>query len=268
MNNTIGIIGCGWLGLPLAKSLIAEGYSIFGTTTSKDKLRLLKKEGIHAFQIELSESEVKGPIQDFLKSCETLIVNVPPKMRESGPQTSYVEKMQQLLKQLQNSTIAHVVFVSSTSVYSDAQGTVTEETIPKPSSESGKQLLECEQLFANTTEFKSTIVRFGGLIGPDRHPITVLSGKQNLKNGDAPVNLIHLNDCIVIVKEIIKQQQWGKTFNAVHPAHPTKRDYYTQKAIEKNVEPPNYTASLPKTYKIIKFCSNFLIKMSANFTSL
>jgi nucleoside-diphosphate-sugar epimerase len=266
--KTIGIIGCGWLGLPLAKSLKVEGYSIFGTTTSKDKMNLLKKVGIQAFQIELSDSEIKGPITDFLNSCETLIINVPPKLRGPGPKASYVGKMQLLLEQLQNSTITHVVFVSSTSVYSDAQGTVTEETTPKPTSESGKQLLQCEQLFKKNNKIKTTIVRFGGLIGPDRHPITMLSGKENLKDGNAPVNLIHLNDCILIIKEIINQRQWGKTYNAVHPAHPTKRDYYTQKAIEKGLELPNYSSSLPKKYKIINFCSVFLTKISVNFTSL
>ena len=36
MKN-IGIIGLGWLGLPLAKNLQRQGFTIFGTTTSLEK---------------------------------------------------------------------------------------------------------------------------------------------------------------------------------------------------------------------------------------
>lgn len=30
---TVSILGCGWLGLPLAEQLLAEGYSVKGSTT-------------------------------------------------------------------------------------------------------------------------------------------------------------------------------------------------------------------------------------------
>ena len=49
MNKNISIIGCGWLGFPLAKHLIRLGYHIKGSTTSKDKLTKLESEGIEAF---------------------------------------------------------------------------------------------------------------------------------------------------------------------------------------------------------------------------
>ena len=37
-REKISILGCGWLGLPLAKSLLAKGYKIKGSTTSESKL--------------------------------------------------------------------------------------------------------------------------------------------------------------------------------------------------------------------------------------
>ena len=268
MTNTIGIIGCGWLGLPLAKSLLAEGYTVNGTTTSEEKLPVLAKAGIHAFLISVSDTEVDGDIQGFLNPCEIIIINVPPGLRGDGAKASYVGKIKGLLTHIKESPVKKVIFVSSTSVYGDEQGEVTEETKPVPTTESGKQLLECEQLFENTTEFKSTIVRFGGLIGPDRHPIMMLSGKQNLKNGDAPVNLIQLTDCIFLLKQIIQHNQWGETFNAVHPEHPSKQQYYTQKAIERGLEPPKYSPSLSKNYKIIHSCKLFLTNIATYFTSL
>ena len=40
----ISILGCGWLGLPLAQQLVHEGYQIHGATTSEKKLIVLEKQ--------------------------------------------------------------------------------------------------------------------------------------------------------------------------------------------------------------------------------
>lgn len=48
------IIGCGWLGLPLAERLVAEGYTVKGSTTSVDKLSLLRQKGIDAYLLQLN----------------------------------------------------------------------------------------------------------------------------------------------------------------------------------------------------------------------
>lgn len=261
-------MGCGWLGFSLAKSLIREGYTINGTTTTEKKLSVLNKAGINAFHVSITETKIQGAIDDFLEPCEVLIINVPPGLRGIGAKESYVAKMQLLLEHIKASGVKKVIFVSSTSVYGDDQGEVTEENIPIPTTESGKQLLKSEDLFYNQADFKTTIIRFAGLIGPDRHPVTMLTGKENLKNGNAPVNLIHLNDCIFIIKQIIHQNQWGKLFNAVHPAHPSKELYYTQTAIVRGLEPPKYGTSIPKNHKTINSSSPFLAKIRSNFTSL
>ena len=47
-QNKIGIIGCGWLGLPLAKEFVSNNYKVKGSTTTKEKLEILENEGIDA----------------------------------------------------------------------------------------------------------------------------------------------------------------------------------------------------------------------------
>ena len=32
-ENKIGVLGCGWLGFPLAKDLIKQGFKVKGSTT-------------------------------------------------------------------------------------------------------------------------------------------------------------------------------------------------------------------------------------------
>lgn len=268
MTKTIGIMGCGWLGLPLAKALLSEDFSIKGTTTSKKKISTLLNEGIKAFEISISETHINGPITSFLEDVDVLIINVPPGLRGKTTTVSYIERMRTLSKAIKNSTLQKVIFVSSTSVYSDDQGEVSEETVPIPTTESGKQILQSENLFRTETAFQTTIVRFGGLLGPDRHPVDILSGKQGLKNGNAPINLIHLNDCILVLKAILKEAKWGEIFNVVYPEHPAKQQYYTNVAIAKGITPPVYTVSDKQQFKIIDSCKYFITNMHADFTTI
>lgn len=268
MSKVIGVIGCGWLGLPLAKSLVKKGYKVKGTTTSKEKLETLSTADIAPFLVHLSENEINGDILEFLNGTDTLVVNIPPKLRGKGPKENYVRKIELLIAKIATSAVRKVLFVSSTSVYGDDQGEVDEETIPKPTSEAGRQLLETEQLLRENTHFESTIIRFAGLIGPDRHPIHMLSGRTNLSGGNAPVNLIHLEDCIGIITSIIQNNLWGETINGVYPAHPTKKSYYTQKALEKGLNPPVYITNDVKNPKIINSCNLFITKIYVFSTSI
>ncbi len=93
-------------------------------------------------------------------------------------------------------------------------------------SESGKQLHAVEQLLQKNKNFKTSILRCGGLVDEQRHPGQFLSGKTNLTNPEAPINLVHKTDVIGIITAIIKQDLWGQTFHAVYPKHPTKAAYY------------------------------------------
>ncbi|ASV29860.1 SDR family oxidoreductase [Maribacter cobaltidurans] len=260
MNKVIGVIGCGWLGLPLAIQLKEQGYTVKGTTTSRDKINTLSKSSITPSLIQISETEIEGDIADFLKSTDILVVNIPPRLRGKGTKENYVSKIALLIKEIEISTVSKVLFVSSTSVYGNDQGEVNEETQPMPTSESGKQLLKTEKLIRDNIHFESTIIRFAGLIGPDRHPVTMLSGRTNLSGGDAPTNLIHLDDCIGIITTIIEKNGWGELINGVNPEHPTKREYYAQMALKKNLQAPEYQENKGNNHKKITISNTFLTK--------
>ncbi|WP_417939047.1 NAD(P)H-binding protein [Flavobacterium sp. RS13.1] len=250
----ISILGCGWLGLPLAKRLIEKGNSVNGSTTSENKLSILKEAGINPFLVALESESVSESINSFLAESEIMIIDIPPKLRTANPDSEkkvFFEKIKNLIPFIEKSTVKKVLFVSSTSVYGDNNDSVTEETKPNPDTESGKQLVLAEKLLQENQNFKTTILRFGGLIGEDRHPVTSLSGKENLANADAPVNLIHQNDCISIIEEIIDQSKWNDAFNAVAPFHPTREDYYTQKAVEQKLPLPQFSPEKSNIKKVI-----------------
>ena len=256
----ISILGCGWLGLPLAKSLLEKGFLINGSTTSFDKISVLQNAGITSFQINLLEKKVEGKIEVFLENSEILIIDIPPKLRGDYKE-SFVEKIQTLLPFIKKSSVKKVIFVSSTAVYSDDASTAlgkTEKTNPNPETESGKQLLEVENILLENQSFEKIILRFGGLIGEDRNPVKFLSGRKNIENPDAPINLIHQKDCIGIIEEILKQVQnennnqiWNEIYNAVYPFHPSRKEYYIQKAVEEKLALPEFDETKSSIGKII-----------------
>ncbi|GLB48581.1 NAD-dependent epimerase/dehydratase family protein [Neptunitalea lumnitzerae] len=236
----IAVLGCGWLGLPLAERLIAEGHTVNGSTTTEAKMEMLQEKQITPFLLSLQEDTIEGDIEGLLHDIEVLIVNVPPGLRKSTA-TNFVAKIKVLISAIEKSGVQKVVFVSSTSVYGANQGEVTEDTIPEPNTESGRQLLAVENLLNNTTSFKTAIIRFAGLIGPDRHPIKFLSGKRDLKNGKELIHLIQFEDCIKLILKILRTDEFPFLLNAVYPSSLTKQEYYTKIAEVKNVECPYFT---------------------------
>lgn len=237
-TNAIAILGCGWLGLPLALRLINDGIRVKGSSTSDGKIASLTESGVEPFVIRFTGSGVTGDIEGLLQDCRILIITTPPGKTE-GP---FDDAIATLIPYIKKSGIRKVMMISSTSVYGKNTGIVSGETIPLPETSSAVALLKAEKLLSDEQAFKNTIVRFGGLTGKERHPVKFLAGKKSLTNGDAPVNLIHLNDCIGIITAILNKDAWGYTFNAVWPSHPPKRAYYREKAEEYGLEPPTFLA--------------------------
>jgi nucleoside-diphosphate-sugar epimerase len=242
----ISILGCGWYGLALGNALALDGYEVKGSTTSPHRVSELTAAGLKPYIVKLSEGVLETE-PDFF-NCDTLVVSIPPKLRSGY--TDYIPNLQQLIAYILKYNIKRVIFISSTGVYPESNSVVDEGTIPQPNSELGKTLLEAEELFRYQTEFKTAIIRFGGLVGPGRHPGRFFAGKKNIPNGQAPVNLIHLQDCIVLTQSIIKQDAFGYTFNACSPHHPAKAVFYTVAAQHAGLPIPEFIDEL-KEWKTV-----------------
>lgn len=239
----IAVLGCGWLGLPLSEKLIASGFEVRGSTTSAHKIAVLEAKGIQPFLLSLEPDEVAGDPEIFLKDCDILIVDIPPRFH-------FEQKIARLIPFIIQSEVKKVLLISSISVYPDDNTIVTEAKIPVPESGNGRQLFAAENLL-RTENFKTTVLRFGGLVGANRHPVKRLAGEEHLENPDAPINLIDQKDCIGIVLKIIEKDCWGETFNAAAPFHPTREKYYVQKALEMSLVPPKFNRDKPSVGKHI-----------------
>ncbi|MBW2961914.1 NAD(P)H-binding protein [Mesonia aestuariivivens] len=243
IKMTISILGCGWLGLPLAEKFLEKGFAVNGSTTTTSKLEVLKKKGIDAFYIELTEEKVKGEVFSFLDGAKVLVVDIPPGLRQK-PDVDFVEKMKHFIKKLELSSVEKVILVSSTSVFEDEESipAYTENSMTNGKSSSSKQIQEVEKLFQTNSNFKTNVIRMGGLLGEDRHPAKFLAGRENISNPDAPVNLIHQKDCLGLIFKVLEQENFGKVFHGVYPNHPSKNEYYSAKANELHLEAPKFAS--------------------------
>lgn len=213
----VSIIGLGWLGLPLAQTLQAQGYAVTGSCTTPDKCRQLQAAGISAV---CWSGESGEPLPETL-CAETMILTLPP-----GRCQDYLGLLQRLLLQWVDRGCQRLILISSTSVYGAASPGHEGER-PQPDSARGARMLQAETLVRDSGIRQWAILRAAGLFGPLRHPGRFLSGKPT-DNGLGPVNLVHLDDVIGILSQILHVSCWGEVFNACAPGHPSRREFYAQ----------------------------------------
>ncbi|NTU68316.1 MAG: SDR family oxidoreductase [Chlorobiaceae bacterium] len=251
-KERISILGCGWLGLPLAQEFIGAGYRVKGSTTRAEKLEGLKAAGIEPFRIVLGEA-AEGDLEGFLDS-EVLIVNIPPGRGEEAVGV-HVEQISRLIDALAGSPVEKVLFVSSTSVYPPLNREVFEQDASDPDAAEGfggRALLYVEDMLRSETAFRTTVVRFSGLIGHDRNPARYLLRMKELADPEQPMNLIHRDDCIGIISAIISQGKWGEVYNASCELHPKRKEFYEVAAESLGVELPSAAAPAPpKPFKTV-----------------
>ena len=254
MSKTISVLGCGWLGLPLAKSLLKKGNILKGSTTSLDKIELLESFKIQPFLVDISLDQT---LDDFLNT-DVLIIAITSKD---------IDGFKTLISKIEQAPVKNIIFISSTSVYPNLNRVVTEKdaTVDSP-------LATIEKLFINNINFKTTILRFSGLFGGERQPANWFKGGRAIPQPEGFVNLIHQVDCIQIIEKIIEENSFGEIFNASTNHNPKRRVFYTKVKVDNGFEKPVFKEDEPLSWKIIsseklqqklnyKFTVNDLLKI-------
>ena len=233
MKN-VSILGCGWLGKPLGISLLDDGFKVKGSSTREEKLETLELNNIESFIVNISEFE---EYDEFLNS-DILIIAITSKD---------VDGFENLISQIENSSIQKVIFISSTSVYPRINKIMTEEDEVVQNN----PLVEIENLFRENTFFETTIIRFAGLFGDERQPYNWFKNGRKIPQPKGFVNMIHKEDCIEIIHEIIDQNCWNEIFNACSNHHPTRREFYTLAKVSNGFEVPEFENNEVYQWKII-----------------
>lgn len=241
-NYCISILGCGWLGLPLARQLVQQGHQIKGSTTSREKIEVMKSIGIIPYLIKLTEEEPQWV--DFLKT-DVLVITIPIKE---------IKPFKYLIKTL--ASTVKIIYTSSTAIYLPSKEPINE----KNALDTQHPLLAIEQVIRNSGN-PSTIIRLAGLFDQRRHPGRWFANKV-LTHPNGPVNLIHLDDCLGIIEKIITHQVWNEIFNACANEHPSRKDFYSRASRALGSPPPQINEQ--KTS--IKIIDNRWIKKKLDFS--
>jgi len=206
--NTIGIIGCGWLGARIAEKLAGK-YAVYCTTTSPEKIEGLTSKGYRTALIDFdAEGEFRNTAAwDLADHPDVLIVTVTLSGKRMN--TEILEKRFRNLSSFIGDFKGQLFFMSSTGVYPDIQQEFTEDDLP-PEQVLGESMIRARYPKAN-------ILRLGGLMGDDR-----LLSRYRIADTGLPVNHIHYADVAAVVEQMISQHSEGKLYNVVAPQHPSK----------------------------------------------
>ena len=262
----ISVLGCGWLGFPLAQYLLREGYKVKGSTTTGEKVVLLKQAGIEAYTIKIP-SNLNVTASEAFWDTDILFLNIPPGRGNGGVETKYPKLIGAVRDRIEQdgSTITRVIFASSTSVYPSSEGRYTEQdtSLDNTARPSGCAILKAENLLQESDSFSTVVIRFGGLYGYERHPVKYLSGRKNISSPLKPVNLIHQSDCIGIVHSLIKSDIKEGIFNAVSDGHPPRKTLYQSAARHYDLPPPVFDNDSPSAERVI---SNEKLKQDLGYS--
>ncbi|EDM66505.1 dTDP-glucose 4,6-dehydratase [Moritella sp. PE36] len=256
----IAIIGAGWLGKPLARQLLSQDYPLTVSCSHTEKAASLVAQGIPAVSATLSD-EPQGDWASLLSNKDIAICLLPASRgnHASAPLAVQIALLLALLKKYQ---VDKFIFISSTSIYHKTDQALT-ETSPLNSSST---VYAAEQLIQQQQDIDCTIIRFAGLISADRNPTRSLSKKSSdghiFDAGESPINLIHQQDAVGVIEQVIKQQCWGEIFNACCDHHASRQDFYQQAAKQLGITMPSFTAKNSKPHCII---ANEKLKQRLNY---
>jgi len=246
------------MGRPLAQQLVDRGVYVRGSTTTTEKVDVLRQDGIEPYHLVLDPGFSGGDVSSFFQS-PILVLNVPPPRGTDDVRAYHRRQIDAVRAAAADGDVEWILFASSTGVYPNVERTVTEadqppgipDALPGPRRSTGVALLDAEARLMKDDGFATTVVRFGGLYGDDRHPGRFLAGRTNVSRPEAPVNLIHQDDCVGLLLTLLTQDVRDEVFNACADTHPTRRAVYTRAAEELGLDPPTFDESDTTTGKVV-----------------
>lgn len=222
------VIGCGFLGLPLAHRWQSAGDEVYTTTRSQERAALFEGYGFRPLVLDTTVASTLQQIRSL--EFDTIVVAVGmDRSKYSSVHDVYFGGLQNVLDNL-NENVGQLIYVSSTGVYGDFGGEWVDENSPtKPARDGGKACLAAERLLRDS-QFadRATVLRMAGLYGNDRVPTrnTVESKQWGKLSPKGYLNLIHVDDAVNAVCTVAQNSFLAETF-LVSDSNPTPRqDYY------------------------------------------
>jgi nucleoside-diphosphate-sugar epimerase len=238
------IIGCGYLGERVAKRWEAVGEHVWATTRSLDRAARIERHMIWPLYCDVLQPETFANLQpaETILYCVGFDRSAGHSMRQV-----YVNGLENILQHIQTWPSVKFIQISSTSVYGQADGSCVDEASPtEPLTESGKVVLEAEQLLRSYRP-ESIVLRFAGIYGPSRllRSEALLKGEPLAGDPERWLNLIHVDDGASAVLAAERLAPAGATIN-ISDGQPMKRgDFFRELAQLLGAPAPSFDESGP-----------------------
>lgn len=250
MANTL-IVGAGWLGTPLAKTLIDQGHQVTVTRRSQTRLDEFPLTSVQPALLDLNEPHSQQQLIELIEQhrIERIVGAFPPGFRKGNGQ-EYAQQWQRLVLAAKQSSVNKLLMVSSTTVYPNLAVDMKEEdatlALAQTSehfSDNARIMLQAEQ-YVIDSGIDYTIVRCSGLIGSDRHPSRFAMRLKQVSR-KAPANMVHQNDAVAATAFALNQID-NEVVNATTPNTVSKAEFYqaaiTQSDLDIALPPVTETA--------------------------
>ena len=231
MDLTFLSFGHGYTAQALTPYLTEKGWTVFGTSRSKDNFSDIEKSG--ATPILWGSDELRSVI----KEAALVLSSVAPKKGNDPVIQMYGEDLKE-----NSSQIKWAGYLSTISVYGDTKGEWVNESSPlKPSTNRGIARVNAEKKWLKNNFLPSHIFRLGGIYGPNRDPFQkVLQGKavKIIKPGQV-FSRMHILDIIQTLLASISQPKPHSIYNLCddNPAPPQDVLSYAAKLLSVD-QPP------------------------------
>jgi len=201
MSATLLIAGHGYLGQELRRQASAAGWRVSALSKSGDQ---------HSLPCDLTNREAVRTLASTLEPPTTIVLAASSD--RGGPdayRAIFLDGTRNLLSTFPDS---HLLFVSSTSVYHQTDGSlVTEESLTAPVRETSRILLDAEKLILAST---GTVARLAGLYGPTRSVILkrFLQDQALIEeDGRRFLNQIHLADAAAALLHLASRSESSRS---------------------------------------------------------
>jgi nucleoside-diphosphate-sugar epimerase len=225
------IVGCGYVGLPLATELGRQGHEVVGLRRSEVGAAALRAARIEAVQGDIAEPGFERPPGRF-----DWVVFAAAAGRNGGEaeyRSVYVEGLGRVIEQFRGDPPKKFVYTGSTSVYAQQDGSVVKETsVAAPVAAEARVLVEAERLVLAAAKggVPGVVLRLAGIYGPDRLNMMDRLIRNEVKlggQGARYLNMIHRDDVVGAVLAALRNGRAGEVYNVVDDEPVTEVTFYT-----------------------------------------
>ena len=227
--NDILIIGCGYVGMRLARQYLerpelGRGRRVLGLVQSAAGLARLAAAGIPGLCADLATGDL-----DALPLAGASIFHLapPPGAGREDPGT---RRLAAALARADRPP--RVVYISTTGVYGDCQGAWVDESWPaRPGADRAHRRWDAEEslrAWSTATGGELVILRVAGIYGPGRLPLErIRQGVPMVRAEDSPYsNRIHVDDLVGACVLAMERGEPGAVYNACDDCPSTMTDYF------------------------------------------